>query len=125
MNSASFQATPNSRHVSQQRLVQIAPLRIFFFDQRNFPFALPVLDLLFLADRGFYGGGGLEPDKMMHTITVGEAVDFAAPMFENAANQVIGHANIERSIFAAGHQVNEVIHPMRSWNSLDCGSSPQ
>ena len=79
-------------------------MRVLFFDQLKLPTAIPFLDL-FLSENGRF-----EPDQPMGSTALGEPIGEAISVFPDAANEVVGHPYIKRSITFAGQKINVVTH---------------
>src|SRR5947209_17168128 len=79
--------------------IKIDPARILLLDQANLPVAPPFLEFFFTGD----GRCGIivdfEPDQFVDAIARGKALDGFGAMLVDAANEISGHAEIERAIF--------------------------
>src|SRR5215213_6976651 len=82
----------STRLVSEQVRIQIPPLRIATLDQRDLPFALPVLDLLLPADGSLHRTGRFEPDEALHPVRLGESIRPAFVVLVDTFHQVAGDA---------------------------------
>ena len=113
---------------------KIPPFRIATLDRSDLPGARPVLDRLFSLDcrAGLIKRG--KPNQPTDTMAFGEARDKLFTVFIHTANQVVRDSGIERSVFAAGQNVDIKRHSrMQSrldrWhkpcNAIDSRSRPR
>lgn len=77
---------------------KIAPLRIVFLYQPEFPAAVPFLDPLFLLDRVFHRRVHFKPDQKLDPITGAESVKVVAAVLGDALDQVRSCAGLERAV---------------------------
>src|SRR4051794_23414561 len=97
---------PERRRSLRDRLVQVAPFRILLFDEPDLPIAPPFLELFFAPDRG---GGiviDLEPDQTIDAVSPGEARDDFGLVLMDTADEIPGHAEIERPVSSAGEEID-------------------
>jgi hypothetical protein len=73
---------------------EIAPLRIFAFDQLQLPLPRATLERLLAQDRILHRGVKLEPNKHLAAILLGKSVDHALSMLPRALNEVRGDTNV-------------------------------
>ena len=88
---------------------QIPPIRIPLSYQPLLPIATPLLDPLFARNGELDVVVWLEPNERLAPMRLGKAGDQSFAIFRGAAQQVVGHAGIERAAFAIGHNV-DVVH---------------
>jgi hypothetical protein len=88
---------------------QVAPSRIVFFNQLDFPIGPPALHQVFAALRRRRDVMRLEIDEATGPIALREAIDHALAMLPTAARHVAGHAGIDDAArFARGHVDEEL-----------------
>src|SRR6266851_7887723 len=96
------------RFASCQPLVKVPPIRVRPFDERQFLFARPGLDLLLALDGARHVVVPLVPDEKFAAIARRKARQQAFPMLPSALHQIGGNAGVERTIaldcFAFGSQ---------------------
>jgi hypothetical protein len=86
---------------------QIGPTRVGFFDQLDFPGTTPTFQRMF-SRAGFKNGiERLEIDQQVDTVFPCEAGNELGLMLSHAPRQIIGDADIERSVSLAGEDVDE------------------
>lgn len=81
-------------------------MRVVFLNQVNFPITSPFFDALFAKDGVGHRVMCLEIDEMLNVVELGEAGKRTSSMLVNTLSQVAGHADIKRSIWATGKDVN-------------------
>src|SRR5882757_10187565 len=91
------------RRLDVQRLIQVAPPGIELFDQLDFPTPLPFLEKRFAMKGVVNAFMWLIPDKQLHAVFLGEALDLSVAVFPGAPPDVIGHADVQRTVLRAGH----------------------
>src|SRR5215475_8692074 len=86
------------------------------FDQADLPLAMPFLQLLFAHDRGFRIVEDFKVHQLVDAVTRGETAHGLQLMLMNAAHEIVGHANVQGSVLAAGQDVDEElpVHSTRS-----------
>src|SRR6185437_369939 len=93
------------RDSAQHSVIEIVPAGVFLFDQFEFPIAVPAFEA-FLAGDGFVDVAvGFEPDETVDTIFLGEAFDQVVLVFPRATQDIVGDADVERSVAFAGEDV--------------------
>jgi hypothetical protein len=100
------------RHQSR---VQIIPIRIFFFNQLNFPVAFPFLDLFLARDGGVHIFVNFKPHQRFNTILFCESVSLVVLVLPNAADQIARYTDVERAIACAGQKIYSVASTQRRW----------
>ena len=85
---------------------QVDPLRVFALDQIDLPLAVPALELLFPHNGTFHFAEQLIADEALDLVAAGEAGDDAVPMLPKPAEQVAGHANVERAVWLTRKDVD-------------------
>src|SRR4051812_34308382 len=99
---------------------QVAPIRIHRPDQIDFPLTRPVLDVLLALDRDGDRIVLLEIDKARDVVLFRKAWHQFFTVFVDTANEIIGHAHIERSTRLACQNVNPITHA----KMMDCRVKP-
>jgi hypothetical protein len=79
-----------------------------FFDQPRLPIAVPVLQLLLPSDRFLWRCECLHMDEAVHTIFLDEFRAAAAAMALKPNPEIVGNANVKRSVPAARENINIV-----------------
>lgn len=100
------------------QLEHIVPVGVFLFNHAQLPSALPFLHLLLAGDGRFDGIVSFKPYQHFAAIFFREAVNPSFAVFPDAFRQVAGHTNVNRSIFAARHNVDEAGFLHRSTPSV-------
>ena len=77
----------SSAALRRQGWVKISPIRVFAFNQIDFPLALPLLDLPFPDQRRLKAFMGFEPHETVHTVFGGKAGDGPCFVLPNAARE--------------------------------------
>src|SRR5882757_1375620 len=90
--------------------VQIDPLRVLLFNQSDLPIPPPLLQLLFTGNGRERVIIDFEPNELVDRVSFREACDRLALVFINATNDVVRHAEIQRSVLVAGEEVDVVGH---------------
>ena len=88
---------------------QVAPVHIILFDQTNFPVALPILQPFLTCDCYLRRCERLHMDEAVHTIFLDEFRAANAAVLLKPCSQVVGDADVERSVAAVGEDVDVVI----------------
>jgi len=78
-------------------------------DQSEFPRAKPALDALFAQDRLIDVAVRFVPDQLVGPAFAAVAIDLAVLVFADAADQVVGHADVEPAAGTAGDDVDPVV----------------
>ena len=117
----------SSKGASNDALVQIAPLRVFRFDYRKLPGAPPSLDRFLARHPGMIGSGAnsrlhglvrLEPDQGVNTVFLCKTFREIVLVLPNSLNEIGGNAHVERSVPAAGEDINAwLLHGRRLLDS--------
>ncbi|WP_425429597.1 hypothetical protein [Dokdonella immobilis] len=94
------------RRFSDQRRIQIPPIRVRFLDHADLPWALPCLDGLFPQDGGCHGFMQFEPDQIMDVVSAGKSVNEIVAMFEDPFREVRSDARVQRSALTTGEDVD-------------------
>ena len=87
-------------------LPQIAPARISFLDQRNFPGTIPLFELFLSGNSRQHVLVLLEIDQHVDLVLFGESRDQLIFVFPDSLDQVAGHADVEGAIALAGEDVD-------------------
>ncbi len=90
-----------------QLIEQIAPMRIVFLDQADFPGAPPFLNPFFAQDGIGHGVVRLKMDELFDAVSFGETRHITHPVLVYALAQIAGDADIERAVRATCKDVNE------------------
>jgi hypothetical protein len=93
---------------------QVVPHRIVLFDQANFPTPVPALDLLFTGNRVVDIVESLEPDQNVHVVSPGKPGYRFFFVLAGTPRQIIGYADIKRSVALAGERIDELGHVTNS-----------
>jgi hypothetical protein len=89
---------------------QITPGCILSFNQVELPGAIPFLQLP-LSHQGQPSRFMLlEPYQHLHAVRLGEARNRSGPMLPNPADEVVGHADVERAVPSARQDVHIEAH---------------
>ena len=91
----------------RQRWVKIGPMRVFAFDQIDFPVALPLLDLPFPDERCLKAFMAFEPHETVHAVFGGKAGDGACFVLPNAAREFEARTDVQRAVGLAGEEINK------------------
>src|SRR5215510_14546416 len=86
--------------------MEIDPIWVILFDQRNLPCPRPSLQPFFAMDRLFDLFEDFEIDQSTYLIFLGETTGDFQLMFTDAANEIVSYTNIERATDAAGENVD-------------------
>jgi len=89
---------------------QIAPIRVRFLDQPDFPVTAPCLDVFLPRNRIDCIVVNLEPHEPIHAIARRKAGDDLLLVLIYPANEIIGDAEIECAVFSAREQINVERH---------------
>src|SRR5690606_30286164 len=88
--------------------VEVIPIGVDLAEQVDFPLALPGLDLP-LAHNGFlHISVLLEPDEPVHVVPLGETRDRMFTMLRDAADKIVGDADIERPVSLRREKIDVV-----------------
>src|SRR5215203_3038332 len=94
--------------LSSNRLVEILPIRVLTLNQVDLPFAPPFIEFFRTRDCVHRVFIAFEPDKKMDAITGCESTNEIILVFKHASHQVTGDTNVQRPMFAAGHDIHAV-----------------
>ncbi len=89
-------------------IIEIGPVRVFGFDQPQFPVTLPALYTLFPVDSSIDIAMLFEPDKAMDFVLSCKADAFIVAVFPDTSKQIVRHARIERPISLRGKNVDKI-----------------
>ena len=92
--------------VSDDVGVKVTPLRVQGLDERKFPDTLPFLDGFLAHDGRLHCFVLLEPDQDVNTVFPGKARSKIVLVLPDALNKIGGHASIERTVLAAGEDID-------------------
>jgi hypothetical protein len=98
-------ATFTSRAIHNLQ-VQIPPIRIALFDQSDFPFPLPFLDLCLAQNRLFHTDMELEVHEQVRLVFLAESFDYLVVVLPDALRQVAGYPGVQRAIALTRQDVN-------------------
>ena len=98
--------TAGGRPASQQRVVEVLPVRVLRADQVDLPRPRPMLHRLLALDRGGDLLVAFGVDQPLEPVALGEPLDRALAMLPGPARDVGGHAHIERPVPPVGHDVH-------------------
>jgi hypothetical protein len=87
-------------------IVQVSPLRIYRLDKRKFPVTSPFLERFLARNGGLHRLVRFEPDQGVHVVLLCEACHEIVLMLPNALNKIGRHASIERTVLAAGEDID-------------------
>src|SRR5205085_12577515 len=99
---------------SRQRRPKIMPVFIFFFYQLNFPSPRPSLDALLSCDRFTNVIVNFIINQPVDFIVVCKARNGICSMFIDAAHEVVGNTDVDRSATTACENVEIVWHSKRT-----------
>src|SRR5579862_978581 len=86
---------------------EIVPVRIRLFDQREFPYALPALDVRFAPDGVCVQRVLFEPDELGDIVFVDEFRSVSFTMRPHPPGNVARHACVKRTVALARQDVDE------------------
>jgi hypothetical protein len=89
---------------------QIAPFEIVFFDELNLPISIPLLQLLLTANGVLDTLIGLDIDKSMHAVLAHKFRAESELVLFQSASDIIRNANIQGAVSAAREDVDVVRH---------------
>src|ERR1035441_4220171 len=101
-------------------VVYVVPLRNARHNQIYLPLTRLVLDILLALDCAQCGVVTFVIDERLHLVFLGEAVDQSLAMLMDAANEIVGDADIECSVRTAGEDVDPKVHS----KMMDCRVKP-
>jgi hypothetical protein len=87
---------------------QVAPIQIILFDQTNFPVALPILQLFLTCDCFLRRCENFHVNETMYTVFLDEFRAMIASMLLKPLPQVMGDADVKRTVSAAGENVDAI-----------------
>src|SRR5262249_40514480 len=99
-------------------VVEITPLRVGLFDEREFPGASPLLDVFLSRDGGAHLGMLLIPDENFAAVFLRESIDLAFSVLMCALNEIASDAEIDRAVASARHDVDSDEFEMRHRSTL-------
>src|SRR5262249_31432683 len=105
LSASSAGMTIGSSVASCEVAVEISPIRIVGLDQGDFPSARPFLQALLTLNGGSDVIERLDVDQELDAISLREPGNESLAVFEGAARDVVRHADVERAILAARHDV--------------------
>lgn len=85
---------------------QIMPIRVFAFDQIDFPLPVPAFELFLSRDGCGHVAENFITDEAVDGIAAGKSVDCAIPVLPQPRNQIAGDADIERPVRLAGKDID-------------------
>ena len=97
--------------------MKIVPPGIVFLDQANLPHSVPALQLFLSRDGIADISECLEINQQNHAMLLRESWNAAFLVFRNAADKIIGHADIECAVAGAGEDIDEIFVQYRSGSS--------
>ena len=65
----------------------------------------------------------LEPDEVVHVMTLGEAIDHVVPMLPDACRQIGSDADVQRAVAMAGEEIDagiSFLHAVNPFTQLTC-----
>jgi hypothetical protein len=102
-----FSNSWHSAALRRQGWVKISPIRVFPFDQIDFPVTLPLLDLPFPDQRCLKAFMGFEPHETVDAVLGGKAGDRSCLVLPNAAREFEARTDVERAVGPAGKEINK------------------
>jgi hypothetical protein len=88
--------------------IQIFPIRIEFLDQSDFPSPIPFFYSLFTLDRILGIIELFEVNQLCDIVSLGKAWSRSRLVFEDAPDQIVSYAYIERPADAASEDIDVV-----------------
>src|SRR6185437_1056127 len=85
---------------------QIAPVRIRFLDQGDFPRSLPLLQLLLALDGFDHRAKLFEMHQAMYPVPLGKTIRCIVAMLPDALDQIRRDANVKCAVWFGGQHVN-------------------
>ena len=89
---------PGTFALRRQEWVKISPIRVFAFNQIDFPVTLPLLDLPLPNQRCLKAFMGFEPHKTVHAVFGAKAGDGSCFVLPNAAREFEGRTDVKSPI---------------------------
>ena len=86
--------------------IQVVPIGIEFFDQTDLPSSIILFQLLLASDRIFCILELFEINQHVDVVFLGKVLGQFQLMLGDAADEVVGHADVERAADAAGEDVD-------------------
>ena len=81
-------------------------MKVFFFNQINFPLPIPLFNLLFTGDSRLHRFMKFKVNQCMNLILLGETGCLVTFVLPDSLNKVTGYSDIESAIFLACQYVN-------------------
>ena len=107
--------------LTENRRIKIIPFWVGRFDQIDLVSARPFLDPLFPMDCIHCRGKDLEINQSLYAVLLCETVDERFAMFMNSAGDIVRHADIDRTVWLAGENIDEKL-PLRPHLSMIWGT---
>ena len=106
--------------LSNQRGIQVIPFSIEAMDQPNFPSSRPMFDGFFPLNRDADIVVPFVVDQPFKTVRFGKSLYGTFAMLEDAADEVVGDADVKDAVASIGKDVNEtaahsLIEARRGW----------
>jgi hypothetical protein len=102
--------SPGPIALAVQSVVEVLPVRIAALDQPNLPGARPLLHGFLPLDRAGDVLVNLDMHQTGDAISLDEAGAAALPMFPDPPGDIVGDADVEGAVLAAGEDVNVIGH---------------
>ena len=94
----------NRRQTQPHR--KVMPIRVVTVDKIDLPRSVPVFELLFARDCGDHGPVDFEVNQPVDGVTFGETRLSALAMLPHPAEQIRGHAAVERAVILARKNIH-------------------
>src|SRR6218665_2553087 len=85
------------------------PIGVAIPEEFDLPVALPLLDLLLAPDRFADVRVHLEPHQLVDAIPGRKPANFLGLVLPDATREVVGDADVKRTVAAGGEDVDEVV----------------
>lgn len=82
------------------------PIGVLALDQIDLPLPVPAFQLLLSRNGQQHFSEQFKADEMNHVVAAGEAGNLAIAMLVESANEIRGHANIQRAARPAGEDID-------------------
>ena len=89
-----------------QTYCEIMPIGVFAFDQIDLPLPVPTLQLLLSRNGSGHRAKHLEPDEPVDDVSGSKSFGLATTMLPKASNQVARDADVERTAWLAGENID-------------------